>query len=70
MQDMEQAIRERAYHIWNDAGRPEGDSESFWLNAQRELIAESLAQIANIKAAAPKKATRAKATSPRKRKVA
>ncbi|OYU92062.1 MAG: hypothetical protein CFE29_04290 [Bradyrhizobiaceae bacterium PARB1] len=35
MQDLEQAIRERAYHMWNEAGRPDGNSETFWLSAQR-----------------------------------
>lgn len=69
MQDMEQAIRERAYHMWNDAGRPEGHADGFWLSAQRELLSQSLGQIANVKAAA-KKPAKAKTASPRKRKVA
>jgi hypothetical protein len=69
MQDMEQAIRERAYHMWNDAGRPDGSSETFWLNAQRDLLESSLARIATVKPS--RKATKAKSvTAPRKRKVA
>ncbi|WP_054165135.1 DUF2934 domain-containing protein [Rhodopseudomonas sp. AAP120] len=68
MQDMDQAIRERAYHMWNEAGRPEGNADAFWLSAQRELLAQSLSQIATVTPAAPKKA--AKKTSPRKRKAA
>ncbi|WP_022720661.1 DUF2934 domain-containing protein [Rhodopseudomonas sp. B29] len=71
MQDMEQAIRERAYHLWNEAGQPEGQAESFWLSAQRELLAESLTQIASVKTGAPKaKAAAKKASSSRKRKAA
>lgn len=69
MQDMEQAIRERAYHMWNDAGRPDGSSESFWLTAQRDLLEASLAQIAKVKPS--RKAAKPKsAPTPRKRKVA
>jgi Protein of unknown function (DUF2934) len=68
MQDMEQAIRERAYYMWNDAGRPENRSESFWLSAQRAVLESSLQQIANIK---PSRKMKTKATAaPRKRKVA
>lgn len=68
MQDMEQAIRERAYHLWNEAGQPEGQADSFWLSAQRDLLAESLNQIATVKTSAPKPAK--KASSSRKRKAA
>ncbi|MBB1093355.1 DUF2934 domain-containing protein [Rhodopseudomonas palustris] len=69
MQDLEQAIRERAYHLWNDAGRPDGNAEGFWLTAQRELLAQSLAQITPAKPSASKKSAKTTA-SPRKRKVA
>jgi hypothetical protein len=70
MQDMEQRIRERAYHLWNDAGRPEGDADAFWLSAQREILTESLSQVANVKSKEPKKTTKPKVPSPRKRKAA
>jgi hypothetical protein len=43
MQNMELAIRERAYYLWQEAGSPEGNSDAFWLSAQRELLASSLA---------------------------
>jgi Protein of unknown function (DUF2934) len=36
----EEAIRERAYSKWEEAGRPEGDGIEFWLEAERELDAE------------------------------
>ncbi|WP_398467879.1 DUF2934 domain-containing protein [Tardiphaga sp.] len=68
MQDMEQTIRERAYHMSNDAGRPDDRSESFWLIAQRAVLESSLQQIASVKP--NRKTTKTKATAaPRKRKV-
>lgn len=71
MQDMEQAIRERAYYMWNEAGRPHGHAEGFWLKAQREMLSQSLDQIASTTTtAAPKKTAKPKSASPRKRKVA
>jgi hypothetical protein len=42
MQDLEQAIRERAYHLWIADGRPDGNAEAYWLNAQREILTTSL----------------------------
>ncbi|RYX99055.1 MAG: DUF2934 domain-containing protein [Bradyrhizobiaceae bacterium] len=69
MQNMEHEIRERAYHMWRDAGSPVGNSDAFWLAAQREVLAGSLGQIASVKAATPKAAAKPKA-APRKRKVA
>ncbi|MCX7319087.1 MAG: DUF2934 domain-containing protein [Hyphomicrobiales bacterium] len=66
---MEQQIRERAYHMWRDAGSPMGNPDAFWLAAQREVLAGSLGEIANVKAATSKKAAKAKAPA-RKRKAA
>ena len=37
MSDSEQEVRERAYVLWEEAGRPEGRSEEFWFLAQQEL---------------------------------
>jgi len=48
MQDIEDSIRERAYHLWNDAGRPHGQSDNFWLTAQHHLLDASLAQLAAV----------------------
>jgi hypothetical protein len=31
------AIRERAYHFWLAAGRPNGNAEAYWFAAQREI---------------------------------
>ena len=35
-----EAIRERAYHKWLQAGAPEGDGAAFWLAAENELAEE------------------------------
>ena len=34
--DLEQRIRVRAFHLWENAGYPEGKDEEFWMKA-REL---------------------------------
>ena len=34
----EAAIRIRAYHKWEAAGKPPGDGINFWLDAERELL--------------------------------
>ncbi|MHA1559128.1 MAG: DUF2934 domain-containing protein [Alphaproteobacteria bacterium] len=33
------AIRERAYHIWESAGRPYGRAEEHWHQAMQEAVA-------------------------------
>jgi hypothetical protein len=33
----DEEIRARAYALWEQAGRPEGDGLPFWLQAEREL---------------------------------
>ena len=43
MQNLEEAIRERAYHLWTADGQPEGQADTYWLNAQREVLTMSLA---------------------------
>jgi hypothetical protein len=48
MQDMEQTIRERAYHLWVEGGRHEGDADAYWLAAQREIVSTSLSTIARV----------------------
>jgi threonine synthase len=62
MQNLEQAIRERAYHLWIAAGCPEGNSDAHWLDAQRALLATSVAvaEPAGAVAAKPKLKTRKK----------
>jgi hypothetical protein len=41
MTNLEEAIRERAYHLWTADGQPEGKSEVHWLKAQREILTTS-----------------------------
>ena len=31
-------IRSKAYQLWKDAGEPEGQSEAFWYEAEKELL--------------------------------
>ena len=68
MHDIEQAIREHAYHLWMAEGRPDGNAESHWLMAQREILAASLGSLGSVSAAtgAPKKPTK-KTTSKKAR---
>jgi len=40
--NLEQAIRERAYHLWIADGQPEGKAEVYWLSAQGEVLRPSL----------------------------
>jgi hypothetical protein len=42
MQNPEEAIRERAYHLWIADGQPEGKADVYWLSAQREILTTSL----------------------------
>ncbi len=37
MSDIEQRIRDRAYQLWEQAGRPHGRGEEFWFAARREI---------------------------------
>jgi DUF2934 family protein len=36
----EQRIRERAYQIWESAGRPEGKAAEHWQRAEAEIAAD------------------------------
>ncbi len=36
-------IRVRAYFKWEAAGKPESDPSAFWLEAEQELLARSVA---------------------------
>ncbi len=36
----EEAIRDRAYALWVEAGSPEGDDQRFWHEAERQLSRE------------------------------
>jgi len=34
----EDIIRERAYFLWEEAGRPEGDGIDFWIEAEKQFV--------------------------------
>jgi Protein of unknown function (DUF2934) len=69
MENLEEAIRERAYQLWVADGRPEGNPDNYWLNAQREMLAHSadraVTEESPVVAAKPDKA---KIARPRKSK--
>ncbi len=67
MQDMEQAIRERAYHLWIESGRQDSQAENHWLTAQREILSHSFGELGRV-AEAPAKPKKSRA--PRKRRAA
>ncbi|QJE72580.1 DUF2934 domain-containing protein [Aerophototrophica crusticola] len=41
MADLEERIRRRAYELWEQHGRPEGQQDSHWEMARQEIMAES-----------------------------
>lgn len=38
----EEEIRERAHRLWLDGGKPDGQEEHFWLEAERQLKQETI----------------------------
>ncbi|NOG69047.1 DUF2934 domain-containing protein [Roseicella sp. DB1501] len=39
-QDLERRIRERAYALWEEDGRPDGRADEYWERARRFIEAE------------------------------
>ena len=37
----EDAIRQRAYELWDEAGRPDGRQDDHWAQARRELLGDA-----------------------------
>ena len=35
----EELIREKAYFLWEEAGRPESDGVEFWIEAEKQVAA-------------------------------
>ena len=50
MNDETRRIRERAYQIWEEAGRPEGRAVEHWLMAEKEIVEGAAAEISSDKA--------------------
>jgi len=48
MQELEHAIRERAYQLWIESGCQDGHATAHWLAAQREVLSSSLGAIARV----------------------
>ncbi|WP_314950898.1 DUF2934 domain-containing protein [Bradyrhizobium cosmicum] len=40
----EEDIRDRAYHLWREAGEPAGPMDTFWYQAEKQLLAERTGQ--------------------------
>ena len=51
MSNLEETIRERAYHLWIADGQPEGKADIHWLDAQREILATSVESLVSTAAA-------------------
>lgn len=41
MSEREKRVLERAYHLWEEAGCPEGRDQEFWRQAEREIDGEA-----------------------------
>ena len=53
MPNLEEAIRERAYHLWIADGQPEGKADIHWMNAQLEILTTSVEGLTTATAADP-----------------
>ena len=73
MPNLEEKIRERAYHLWIADGQPQGQADVYWLNAQREILTTSLegssATHMDLVSATPKPIKKVKATCSGKSKT-
>jgi hypothetical protein len=38
----EEQIRQRAHELWEQAGKPDGKEDQFWLEAERQLNQERI----------------------------
>lgn len=45
MSDFDQQIRERAYQLWEEAGRPDGRAQEFWFHAQADIHTRRAAEV-------------------------
>jgi hypothetical protein len=55
---LQHRIRERAYEIWNAAGRVHGQAEQHWLAAEREILVQRTAQASAKQSATAHKTVR------------
>lgn len=48
--DFEQHVRQAAYHLWEEDGRPDGKEKDYWFKALERLLADrSKAAVAEAK---------------------
>jgi hypothetical protein len=53
MSGIEEAVRRRAYELWERSGQPEGRSDEFWFAATAELEGKPLTFEERVEALAP-----------------
>jgi hypothetical protein len=73
MYDIEQAIRERAYHLWIEGGCQDGHADAHWLAAQRDVLSAALGTIATVSVVdpdVPKKPAKQRKTRDKKARAA
>jgi hypothetical protein len=64
-QDLQEAIRVRAYTIWESEGRPDGRSLEHWLQAEDEAVSAGLyGVLEDGKAVAPPKGAKRRQPGP------
>jgi hypothetical protein len=69
MQELEQSIREHAYHLWIADGCRDGRADTHWLAAQREVLERSLGGIARVTIAETPAVSNPSDKKPRKAKA-
>ena len=70
--DLETGIRERAYQLWEAAGRPEGCDLEHWLQAEAIVSGDVIVEVSAVRPKRARKveAAEPKAAKPRKAKTA
>ena len=56
--DTEDQVRQRAFELWEQRGRPEGYEAEFWLQAERELTGEGNSRDISANAASAQSGSR------------
>ena len=65
MPNLEEAIRERAYHLSVADGQPQGKADVYWLNAQHEILTTSVENLGTTAAPVETVATKPARRVPR-----
>jgi hypothetical protein len=68
--DWDLTIRALAYQKWEEAGRPDGSADKFWIAAQIEVITASLSRPAPVTIITEVKPKKARAASTSKKRQA